>query len=374
MKIKEKIMVTRSSMPPLEEYIDEIRGLWDSHQLTNMGIEHKLFQEKLSQFLDTEKVELVVNGHMALELALQAMHLKGEVITTPFTFASTTHAIVRNGLKPVFCDISSDDYTIDVEMIESLITEDTCAIMPVHVYGNICDVKAIDEIAKKYDLKVLYDAAHAFAEKLDGISVARFGDASAYSFHATKVFNSIEGGCICSNDQDLINEIYNLKNFGIQGPESVVACGANAKMNEFCAAMGLCNLRHIEDEIEKRKRVYERYFENLDGITGGLKLNRIRRNVRSNYSYFPLVVENSYGVSRDEVYDLLNREGIVARKYFYPITSAFECYKKEFDPNTTPRAMEISQKIITLPIYSDLAIEDVDRICKIILCMKRQVL
>lgn len=367
MKIKEKIMVTRSSMPPLEEYIEEIRELWNSHQLTNMGTKHKLFQEKLAKFLDTEKVELVVNGHMALELALQAMHLKGEVITTPFTFASTTHAIVRNGLKPVFCDISLDDYTIDVEMIESLITNDTCAILPVHVYGNICNVKAIDEIAKKYGLKVLYDAAHAFAEKLDNISVANFGDASAYSFHATKVFNSIEGGCICSKNQNLIDEIYNLKNFGIQGKESVVACGANAKMNEFCAAMGLCNLRHIEGEIEKRKRVYNRYLEKLDGIRGG-KLNIIKKNVTSNYSYFPFVIEDSFGMSRDDVYDLLNREGIVARKYFYPITSAFECYKKEFDSNATPRALEISRRIITLPIYSDLAMEDVDKICEIIVC------
>lgn len=367
MEMKEKILVTRSSMPPLEEYIEEIQELWDSHRLTNMGIKHKLFQMKLSQFLNTEKVELVVNGHMALELALQAMHLKegGEVITTPFTFASTTHAIVRNGLKPVFCDISVDDYTIDVEMIEPLITNNTCAVLPVHVYGNICNVKAVDEIAQKYNLKVLYDAAHAFAEEIDGFSVANFGDASAYSFHATKVFNSIEGGCICSNSQGLIDEIYNLKNFGIQGQESVVACGANAKMNEFCAAMGLCNLRHIKDEIKRRKRVYNRYLENL-GSVKGLRLNKIKRNVKANYSYFPVVIEDSFRVSRDEIYDLLDRKGIVARKYFYPITSAFECYKKRFDPNATPRAMEISERIITLPIYPDLGLEDVDRICKII--------
>lgn len=291
----------------------------------------------------------------------------GGVITTPFTFASTTHAIVRNGLKPVFCDIYADDYTIDAEMIESLITNDTCAILPVHVYGNICNIKTIDEIAKKYNLKVLYDAAHAFGEELDGISVAGFGDASAYSFHATKVFNSIEGGCICSKSQELIDEIYNLKNFGIQGQESVVACGANAKMNEFCAAMGLCNLRHIEDEIEKRKRVYNRYLENLDGVKG-IKLNRIKQNVKSNYSYFPVLIEDSFKIPRDDVCGLLRRKGIVARKYFYPITSAFDCYIKKFDPAATPRAFEISRKIITLPIYSDLAMEDVDRICKIIVC------
>lgn len=369
--MKENILVTRSSMPPLEEYIEEIRELWDSRRLTNMGAKHKAFQKELSIFLNVSNVELIVNGHMALELALQAMHLKGEVITTPFTFASTTHAIVRSGLTPVFCDISREDYTMNVEMLESLITKDTCAILPVHVYGNICNVKAIDEIARKYSLKVLYDAAHAFAEELDGVSVAGFGDASAYSFHATKVFNSIEGGCICSDNQEMMDEIYNLKNFGIQGPESVVACGSNAKMNEFCAAMGLCNLRHIEDEIEKRKNVYNRYLENLDGAQGGYKLNKIKQNVKSNYSYFPLVIEDSFGVSRDDVYDMLNKEGFVARKYFYPITSAFKCYEKRFDPNATPIALEISRRIITLPIYPDLAMEDVDRICKIVFCMKK---
>lgn len=367
MEAKEKIMVTRSSMPPLEEYIEEIRELWDSHRLTNMGAKHKAFQKELSQFLNVSNVELLVNGHMALELTLQAMHLKGEVITTPFTFASTTHAIVRSGLTPVFCDISREDYTIDVEMLESLITKDTCAILPVHVYGNICNVKAIDQIAKKHGLKVLYDAAHAFAEESDGENVSNYGDASAFSFHATKVFNCIEGGCVCSNDKDLIDIIYNLKNFGIQGPESVAACGANAKMNEFCAAMGLCNLRHIEDEIEKRKRVYSRYMENLDGITG-LTLNKVRKNIKSNYSYYPVVVEDSFGSTRDDIYNKLFENGIVARKYFYPITSAFECYEKRFDPNATPRALEISRRIITLPIYSDLAIEDVDRICNIFIC------
>ena len=366
--MNDRILVTRSSMPTLEEYMNEIEDIWRTHWLTNMGSKHKRLQGELTKYLGVEKVDLFTNGHMALELSLQAMNLPrgSEVITTPFTFASTTHAIVRNGLNPVFCDINEDDFTMDVSKIEALITDNTSAIMPVHVYGNICDVRAIDEIAKKYGLKVLYDAAHAFAEELDGISVARFGDASAYSFHATKVFNSIEGGCICSSHQKLIAEIYNLKNFGIQGPESVVACGANAKMNEFCAAMGLCNLRHIEDEIEKRKRIYNRYLWNLDGVRGG-KLNKIKANVKSNYSYFPLVIEDSFGLSRDDVYDLLYKEGIVARKYFYPITSAFECYEKKYDPNATPRALNISQRIITLPIYPELSIEDVDRICRIII-------
>lgn len=290
-----KINVTRSSMPELDEYVNEIKELWDSHWLTNMGVKHKKFQEELVKYLNVENVELLTNGHMALELTLQAMNLQGEVITTPFTFASTTHAIVRNGLKPVFCDIDPVTYTIDVEKIESLITERTCAIMPVHVYGNVCNVEEIERIANKYELKVIYDAAHSFGESYKGRGIGNFGDASCFSFHATKVFNSIEGGAVCFSDKHLGNVLYELKNFGIHGPEEVSAVGANAKMNEFCAAMGLCNLRHIETEIAKRKKVVERYRENLEGIEG-LQLNAVQPEVESNYSYFPVVFhEKEFG-------------------------------------------------------------------------------
>lgn len=360
------ILVTQATMPELDEYVESISDLWDSHWITNMGIKHQELQKELVKYLEVDAIELLTNGHMALELSMQAMGLKGEVITTPFTFASTTHAIVRNGLSPVFCDINAEDYTIDVKKIESLITDKTCAIVPVHVYGNVCDVDEIDRIAKKYELKVIYDAAHAFGIKYKGIGIGMFGDASCFSFHATKVFNTIEGGAVCFHNKDFGVELYRLKNFGIRDPETVDGVGANAKMNEFCAAMGLCNLRHIEDEIEKRKRIYNRYLWNLDGVRGG-KLNKIKANVKSNYSYFPLVIEDSFGLSRDDVYDLLYKEGIVARKYFYPITSAFECYEKKYDPNATPRALNISQRIITLPIYPELSIEDVDRICRIII-------
>lgn len=358
-------------MPGLDEYVDEIKELWDSHWLTNMGIKHKKFQRDLQEFLDVKEVELLTNGHMALELTLQAMNLQGEVITTPFTFASTTHAIVRNGLKPVFCDIDSVTYTMDVEKIESLITERTCAIMPVHVYGNVCNVEEIERIAKKYELKVIYDAAHSFGETYKGKGIGNFGDASCFSFHATKVFNSIEGGAVCFSDKHLGNALYDLKNFGIHGPEEVCAVGANAKMNEFCAAMGICNLRHIEAEIAKREKVVEGYREQLEGVEG-LRLNTIQPEVKSNYSYFPVVFdEKIFGASRSEVYNKLAENDIVARKYFYPLTNTFSCFGKEYDVNETPVALYISKNVLTLPLYADLSMKDVDRICQLVLQCKK---
>lgn len=361
------IFVTRSSMPELDEYVEEIRDLWESHWLTNMGKKHKQLQKKLQDYLGVEHVELFTNGHMALELILQAMNLQGEVITTPFTFASTTHAIVRNNLKPVFCDIDPITYTMDTEKLEKLITDRTCAIMPVHVYGNICKVEEIERIARKYELKVIYDAAHAFGETYKEEGIGNFGDASCFSFHATKVFHSIEGGAVCCDDDNLSNILYDLKNFGIHGPEEVSRVGANAKMNEFCAAMGLCNLRHIEEEIAKRKKVDERYRSHLDGIKG-IILNAEQPNVRRNYAYFPVVFEEKlFGSSRQEVFKALEQEGIIARKYFYPLTNTFACFYGKYDVGETPVALHMSKRVLTLPLYAELAMGDVDRICEIIL-------
>lgn len=237
------ILVTQSSMPEFDEYINEIKDIWDTHWLTNMGSKHKRLQAELKEYLKVENIDLLTNGHMALELSMQALGLTGEVITTPFTFASTTHSIVRNNLTPVFCDINPNDYTIDVDKIEELITEKTSAIVPVHVYGNVCNVEAIQALADKYNLKVIYDAAHTFGVRYKGKGIGSFGDVSCFSFHATKVFNTIEGGAVCFKDKAFGEEIYNLKNFGIHGPVEVSGIGANAKMNEFCAAMGLCNLK-----------------------------------------------------------------------------------------------------------------------------------
>lgn len=364
-----KILVTRSSMPELEEYVEEIRDIWDSHWLTNMGEKHKNLQQQLKDYMKVENVELLTNGHMALELTMQAMNLQGEVITSPFTFASTTHAIVRNGLIPVFCDVNPIDFTIDVTKLESLITDKTCAIVPVHVYGNICNVEEIDRIAHKYGLKVIYDAAHTFGEEYKGCGIGTFGDASCFSFHATKVFNTIEGGAVCYKDELLGKRLYNLKNFGIRGPEDVESVGANAKMNEFQAAMGLCNLRHVEREIEKRKKVVERYRERLEGIKG-IQLNYIQDNVKSNYAYFPVIFdEKLFGHSRNEVFDKLAENNIMARKYFYPLTNTFDCYHGQYDVSKTPTALYLSKRVLTLPLYADLSIEDVDRISDIIVGM-----
>lgn len=365
-----QILVTRSSMPAFEEYCDEIKEMWDSHWLTNMGPKHKRLQTELCEYLGVENVELLTNGHMALELTLQAMNLQGEVITTPFTFASTTHAIVRNGLTPVFCDIDPITYTMDTKKLERLITDRTCAIMPVHVYGNVCDIEEIERIAHKYELKVIYDAAHTFGETYKGQGIGSFGDASCFSFHATKVFNSVEGGAVCYKDKRLGEALYELKNFGIHGAEEVTTVGANAKMNEFCAAMGLCNLRHVEDEIEKRKAVVERYRSRLEGVEGIL-LNAIQPDVKSNYAYFPVVFEEKqFGASRTEVFDKLAENGVNARKYFYPLTNTFSAFRGQYNVIETPVALHISKRVLTMPLYADLGMEDVDRICDIILDCK----
>lgn len=363
------INITRSSMPTYEEYCEEIKELWESHWLTNMGIKHKQLQEKLEKYLDVPNVVLYTNGHLALENIIAAMDFPkgGEVITTPFTFASTTHAIVRNGLTPVFCDINSMDYTIDVSKIEELITDKTVAIVPVHVYGNICDVEAIQRLADKRNLKVIYDAAHAFGVTYNGTGIANFGDASMFSFHATKVFNTIEGGAVCVKENTLVQLLNDMKNFGIRGPEECAYVGGNAKMSEFQAAMGICNLRHIDNEIEKRKSVSEHYFSRIKGIDG-IKLCSVQNNVRSNYAYFPVVFDG-YKYSRDEVYEKLKAKDIIARKYFYPLTSNFECYRTMpwANENKTPVAKHIAESVLTLPIYADLAHEDIDRICDIVL-------
>ncbi len=363
------INVTRSSMPDFFEYCEEIKELWDSHWLTNMGCKHKQLEADLKAYLHTPNITLYVNGHLALENVIAALDLpKGsEVITTPFTFASTTHAIVRNGLKPVFCDINPDDYTMDVSKIESLITDKTSAIVPVHVYGNLCDVEAIDKIAKKHGLKVVYDAAHAFAVKYKGISSANFGDAAMFSFHATKVFNTIEGGAVCYQDDSFVEVLDNLKNFGIKGSEYVPYVGGNAKMNEFAAAMGICNLRHLDAEIEKRRKVVEHYRARLSGVPG-IKLSVIQKDVTSNYAYFPVVFDG-YKYSRDDVFAMLAKEGIIARKYFYPLTNSFACYEGQewYGTEKTPVADYMASRVLTLPLYADLTVEDVDRICDIIL-------
>lgn len=359
-----RINVTKSSMPSFDEYIEEIRSIWETRWLTNMGAKHNQLEDELRNYLGVDHISLMVNGHLALELGLQALKLKGEVITTPFTFASTTHAIVRNNLMPVFCDINPEDYTIDVSKIERLITDKTSAIMPVHVYGNICNVEEIDRIAKKYGLKVIYDAAHAFGESYKENGVLNYGDMSMLSFHATKVFHTIEGGAICYHEPEYKTEIFKLRDFGIKNEEIVDGVGANAKMNEFAAAMGICNLRHIDEEIRKRERVVMQYREQLSGLPG-VKLNPVNPQVKSNYAYFPVVIDESQsGYTRNEMCEYLKSKNIFARKYFYPLTNDFECFHNIFDINATPIALHISKRVMTLPLYADLSEDDVSRICQ----------
>ncbi len=362
-----EIYVTRSSMPEKEEYYKEIEELWNSHFLTNMGVKHQKLEMELKEYLGVEHIELMCNGHMALELAIQAMGIEGEVITTPFTFVSTTHAIVRNGLTPVFCDINVEDYTIDCKKIESLITDRTSAILPVHVYGHVCDVEKIEEIAKTYNLKVIYDAAHAFGVSYKGQGIGNFGDAAIFSFHATKVFNTIEGGAVCYREDRLGKELYKLKNFGIRSEEVIDGIGANAKMNEFQAAMGLCNLRHIDEEIEKRKEIVELYRSKLCDIPG-IILPEKQEHVKDNYAYFPVLFdEKNFGYTRDDIYERLKKKRIFARKYFYPLTSNCQCYVGNFEVERTPMAEYVSERILTLPLFADLSVEAVDDICNIIL-------
>ncbi len=362
----DRINVTRSSMPEFDEYMNEIRSMWDSRWLTNMGPKHEQLKKELKDYLDVPEIELLVNGHLSLEMTMQAMELEGDVITTPFTFVSTTHAIVRCGLTPVFCDIDPEDYTLDVDKLEAALTPRTSAILPVHVYGNVCNIEAIDDFANKRGLKVIYDAAHAFGVRYKDKGIGRFGDASCFSFHATKVFHTVEGGCVCYKDKIFGEKLYADKDFGFIDPEDAGSVGGNAKMNELCAAMGLCNLRHIDEDIKKRKAIYERYNERLEGIRG-IKLNKQRAGVTPNYAYYPVVFDpEEFGADRDTVLEKLKAENIMARRYFYPATNAMSCYKGTFDPARTPVAKEMSGRVLTLPIYPDLELGVVDRVCDII--------
>lgn len=361
------IYVTKAFLPPMEEYIGYLSRIWQTHLMTNMGPLHQEFERKLTDRLGVTGCLAFTNGHLALETAIQALGITGEVITTPYTFASTTHAIVRNGLTPVFCDIREDNFTMDADKIEPLITEKTRAIVPVHVYGQICEVEKIQRIADKYNLRVIYDAAHAFGETLNGVGVGNFGDASIFSFHATKCFNSVEGGAVTSGNRDLLLKAYQLKNFGIMGEDNVTAVGGNAKMSEFHAAMGLCNLNHFEEILEGRRRVTEQYRSRLEGIAG-LKLLPKQPGVKENYAYFPVLFdEEVFGKSREDVYRQLAEQGIHARRYFYPLTKDFACYRPQYGGQKTPVAEYVTNHILTLPLYDSLEEENVNRICDIIL-------
>lgn len=363
-----RINVTRSSMPSLEEYIVELQPVWDSRWLSNRGAASKKFEEELKEYLEVEHVYCFANGHLALEVAIEGLGFpkKSEVITTPYTHISTTHSIVRNDLIPVFVDVEPETYTIDSELIEKAITDKTVAIVATHVYGFPCNVEKIEKIAKKYKLSVIYDAAHAFGVTYRGIGIGNYGDISMFSTHATKVFHTIEGGLITykDKDNDKLRPMRKKVNFGFTSAENIDYIGTNARMNEFEAVMGIVNLRHIDDEIAKRKAVAERYWERLDGIKG-IKLVKPNRDTVWNYSYFPVIFDG-YKFDRNQIQEKLSEHDVYARKYFYPITNEAACYKGMFDVNV-PIAKNAANCILTLPMYADLEIENVDIICNIIL-------
>lgn len=362
-----RINVTRSSMPDFEEYCAEIRELWDTRWLTNNGVKALALEAALSEYLQSPYVSLFTNGHLALEAVLASLKLGGEVVTTPFTFASTVHAIVRKGLTPVFCDVRPDDFTLDARKAEALITGRTCAILPVHVYGNLCDVDALQALADRHGLPLVYDAAHAFGVTKNGVSAAAFGTASMFSFHATKVFHTIEGGAVATASAGLYERLCLERNYGITGPEDVVCVGGNAKMNEFQAAMGLCNLRRLSEDIRARKHVHDLYQELLSG-SDRLALPQAQPGVESNYAYYPVVFRDGRA-ARDAACGRLLENGVYARKYFYPLITDFACYRgmPGFDPSLTPIAALAADSVATLPLYPGLADEDVRLICRVIL-------
>lgn len=355
----ERLEVTRTTLPPFEEYCREIRPLWDSCMVTNMGAKHEQFEAALRERLCCSYVTLFANGHLALEAALSALDLpKGsEVITTPFTFVSTTHAIVRCGLRPVFCDVRPSDGTLDPDAAERLISPRTSAILPVHVYGNICDVERLDALARRHSLRLVYDAAHAFADSFDGHPAAVYGDASVLSFHATKVFSTVEGGAVCCSSPEMCSKLKDIRNFGIRDKETCVAVGGNAKLNELQAAMGLCNLRHFDEAVAARQAAAAMYREMLAAIPCA------PLPFPSGCSYFPVLFASQ--AQRDAAALELDRNGIGARKYFWPLTSDMSCYSG-FDKGNTPVARDISSRILTLPLFPGLTPEDIHRIVSLL--------
>ncbi|HPD39859.1 MAG TPA: DegT/DnrJ/EryC1/StrS family aminotransferase [Mesotoga infera] len=368
------IYVTRPLLPPLEELGKSLQDVWDAQWLTNNGAKHKELENKLKDYLKVPQLSLFNNGTIALLVAIKALELTGEVITTPFTFAATAHSISWMGLEPVFVDIDPVTMCIDPNRIEEAITPRTSAIMPVHVFGTPCNVEAIGEIADRHNLKVIYDAAHAFGTEIDGTGIGNFGDITMYSFHATKLFNSAEGGALACKSEELKKKIDLLKNFGIKNEEEVIEVGINGKMNELQAAMGLAVLEHIEEERQKRAIIKQTYIENLKDIPG-IKLMPDLPGVRSSYQYFAIGIdEEQFGRSRDDVYEELKKYNVYARKYFHPLCSNFECYRHLPSANqkNLPIANKIGNGVLSMPFYGGLTKEDVETICEILRCINEQ--
>ena len=355
-KLENPIYVTQPAMPPLDEFTEYLKEIWDNKILTNNGPFHQQFEKELAKYLGVKYLSVFSNGTLALMTALQALKITGEVITTPFSFVATTHSLWWNNIKPVFVDIEPDYFTLDPEKVEAAITPQTTAIMPVHVYGNPCKMQQLQQIADTYGLKLIYDAAHVFGVNINGNSILNYGDLSILSFHATKVFNTIEGGAIVCPDEKTKKRIDYLKNFGFAGETTVIEPGINAKMNEVQSAYGLLQLKYVDEYIAKRKNVADLYREHLKDIPGIRFLDDIA-GIRHNYAYFPILVdEKEYGNTRDELYEELKQHNIYGRRYFYPLISQFPSYRglPSAKPSNLPIAEEIAQQVICLPIYTNL--------------------
>ena len=359
----DKLFVTQPHLPPLAEFLPYLEQIWSSQQLTNGGPFHQRFEQALGGYLGVQHVSLMANATIGLVTALQSLRIGGEVITTPYSFVATAHSLLWNGITPVFVDVDPVTLNLDPACIEAAITPRTTAILAVHCYGTPCDVEAIDRIARDYDLKVIYDAAHAFGVSRDGASILAHGDLSIVSFHATKVFNTFEGGAIISPDARRKQHIDHLKNFGFVNETTVVAAGINGKMSEFNAALGLLQLQHIDAAIQRRAAIEQRYRERLDGVRG-LRLLEPPVGVTRNHSYFPIFVEDDFGLSRDVLYQQLKDRGVLARRYFYPLISDFPMYRglPSAASSLLPVAREASRRVLCLPIYPALTDEDVDRV------------
>jgi dTDP-4-amino-4,6-dideoxygalactose transaminase len=365
---KMSVTVTKPSLPPLEEFIPYLEDIWERKILTNNGFYHREFEKELCNYLKVPYLSVFTNGTFPLTLALQCLRITGEVITTPYSFAATTHAIQWNGLTPVFVDVDYETGNISPEKIEQAIGPKTTAIMAVHCYGNPCKIDEITEIANRYGLKVIYDAAHCFGVEIGGKSILEHGDMATLSFHATKTFNTLEGGALICRDEATKTRVNNLKNVGFARETKNIMPGINGKMDEFRAAFGLLQLKYIDGEIRKRKKIAEIYRENLKNIPGIRYLNDIE-NVRHNYIYFPIFVcEKEYGKTRDELYEILKKNDIFARRYFYPLISEFLPYKSLPSSNAKnlPNATKLSREVICLPMYADLSESDVENVCRLL--------
>lgn len=359
--------VTQPYLPPLEEFIPYLQKIWDNKWITNNGPFHQQLEKELCKYLGVEYISLFTNGTIALVTALQALRISGEVITTPYSFVATSHSLIWNDLKPVFVDIDPQTFNIDPVKIEAAITSKTTAIMPVHCYGNPCNVHAIQKIADNYGLHVIYDAAHAFAVNYDGSSLLNFGDMSVLSFHATKVFNTFEGGAIVSHDLKTKQRIDYLKNFGFADEVTVTAPGINGKMSEINAAFGLLQLSHVDQAILDRKQIDLKYRKELGNIEG-VEIPALSENATYNHSYFPILVNNRYKLTRDELYNKLKCNGILSRRYFYPLISDMPMYRglPSADITNLPNAKIIADQVLCLPIFSGLDNQVQDEIIRII--------